>query len=326
MVKKLVAVLGKLWPFRVMNKRVPNVKSQSPNKTFANRVSNLNKVKNFKGKLRREQTTTRTLACKNRPYMVGITQNYNTCNKKIEVKPVTELDDGNYLYVIERDSGGKFVVRFSPVHDYRELGSRHFLIPNYNKPNSVILAAGELRKEGTRVRFNLESGTIMRRLMNIYKNSGVIKPGQNIGVINFVREVLEDQVSKNSSYSVSFTREILVPGQTNEHSGNKLKNAILNALNRPGVSLNALTVRPFQFLTKNALQKIKHKFNIQTDRRLLEYMIHGTPHVKNIIAKEMAGEIALHVRQKRKKRIIGLPPTRIQPVRVKRRGVFKFPH
>jgi len=80
------------------------------------------------------------------------------------------LPDGVYLYVIEYNpETNRYHKSFVRVHNLLESGSRHFQLPVRNQ-GRVILAAGELSKEGRVIKFNLESGTYSRNLMSKTKN------------------------------------------------------------------------------------------------------------------------------------------------------------
>jgi hypothetical protein len=84
-------------------------------------------------------------------------------------KNVSSLDDGVYLYLLEYDEGTHTVHKsFVRVLSLIESGSRHFQMPTLG-PRRVIIAAGELSKKGPVVKFNLESGTYMKELMQITK-------------------------------------------------------------------------------------------------------------------------------------------------------------
>lgn len=83
---------------------------------------------------------------------------------------VGTLPDGVYLYLIEYNpETNRYHKSFVRVHNLLELGSRHFQLPVRNQ-GRVIIAAGELSKQGTQVIFNLESGTYTRNLMMKTKN------------------------------------------------------------------------------------------------------------------------------------------------------------
>ena len=72
--------------------------------------------------------------------------------------PVTE--DGVYVFLY--DETGKFWT--TPVHNMFEYGSVHFTLVHTSHAKA-ILAAGELRKSGKRLEFNLLSGSYMKEWM-----------------------------------------------------------------------------------------------------------------------------------------------------------------
>jgi hypothetical protein len=80
------------------------------------------------------------------------------------------LPDGVYLYVIEYNpETNRYHKSFVRVHNLLEAGSRHFQLPTRNQ-GRVIVAAGELSKEGRVIKFNLESGTYTRNIMTKVMN------------------------------------------------------------------------------------------------------------------------------------------------------------
>ena len=83
---------------------------------------------------------------------------------------VGTLPDGAYLYLIEYNpETNRYHKSFVRVHNLLESGSRHFQLPVRNQ-GRIIIAAGELSKDGPKVVFNLESGTYMKNIMNKTKN------------------------------------------------------------------------------------------------------------------------------------------------------------
>ena len=109
---------------------------------------------------------------------------------------VSDLGDGAYLYLIEYSpSTAKYHTVFVKVLNKLECGSRHFQLPSRNK-SRVIVAAGELAKNGQKIRFNLESGTYTKNLMKMTNLS-------QTAYTNLVKNALKRKVT--------FTKNILVP-------------------------------------------------------------------------------------------------------------------
>lgn len=114
---------------------------------------------------------------------------------------VATLPDGVYLYLIEYNpETNRYHKSFVRVNNLLESGSRHFQLPTRNQ-GRVIVAAGELSKQGTNVIFNLESGTYTRNLMTKTKNYMT-----NKNYIALVKNAL-----KNSIPSVNYINKVLIP-------------------------------------------------------------------------------------------------------------------
>lgn len=112
------------------------------------------------------------------------------------------LPDGVYLYLIEYNpETNRYHKSFVRVHNLLEAGSRHFQLPTRNQ-GRVIVAAGELSKEGRVIKFNLESGTYTRNLMTKTKNRGVT----NANYIRLVKNAL-----RNSVPNKNYVTNILIP-------------------------------------------------------------------------------------------------------------------
>lgn len=109
---------------------------------------------------------------------------------------VSSLGDGSYLYLVEYNpKTTKYHTVFVKVLNKLETGSRHFQLPSRNR-DRVILAAGELEKKGTKIRFNLESGTYTKNLMKITGRS-------ERNYIGLVKNALKGEAK--------YTSDILVP-------------------------------------------------------------------------------------------------------------------
>jgi hypothetical protein len=122
-----------------------------------------------------------------------------------------------YLYLIEYNpETNRYHKSFVRVHNLLEAGSRHFQLPIRNQ-NRIIVAAGELSKEGRVIKFNLESGTYTRNLMTKTKNYMT-----NSNYIKLVKNAMRN-VNANKNYVTN----ILIP---------KIPGTLQNLLNRGNVS------------------------------------------------------------------------------------------
>jgi hypothetical protein len=111
------------------------------------------------------------------------------------------LPDGVYLYLIEYNpETNRYHKSFVRVHNLLEAGSRHFQLPTRNQ-GRVIVAAGELSKEGRVIKFNLESGTYTRNLMKI--------TGNYVTERNYV--ALVKNALRNSVPNKNYVTNILIP-------------------------------------------------------------------------------------------------------------------
>jgi len=127
------------------------------------------------------------------------------------------LPDGVYLYVIEYNpETNRYHKSFVRVHNLLEAGSRHFQLPIRNQ-NRIIVAAGEMSKEGRVIKFNLESGTYTRNLMTKTKNYMT-----NANYIRLVKNAM-----RNMNANKNYITNILIP---------KIPGSIQNLLNRGNVS------------------------------------------------------------------------------------------
>ena len=127
------------------------------------------------------------------------------------------LPDGVYLYLIEYNPETKrYHKSFVRVHNLLESGSRHFQLPTRNQ-GRVIVAAGELSKEGRVIKFNLESGTYTRNLMTKTKNY--------MNSTNYIR--LVKNALRNMNGNKNYVTNILIP---------KIPGSLQNLLNRGNLS------------------------------------------------------------------------------------------
>lgn len=115
---------------------------------------------------------------------------------------VSDLPDGAYLYLIEYEPGkNEYRKSFVRVLDKLESGSRHFQLPTRGQ-GRVIVAAGELLKQGSQILFNLESGTYTAEIMTKTKN--YVTRNQ---YVNLVKNALRS----NRPVNISDVNRILLP-------------------------------------------------------------------------------------------------------------------
>ena len=157
------------------------------------------------------------------------------------------LPDGVYLYLIEYNpETNRYHKSFVRVHNLLEAGSRHFQLPTRNQ-GRVIVAAGEMSKEGRVIKFNLESGTYTRNLMIKTKNRGVT----NANYIRLVKNALRN-INANKNYVTNILipkipgslQNLLNRGNLSFYHGtptNKTKERILKELTAAGLNTNSAT-------------------------------------------------------------------------------------
>ena len=127
------------------------------------------------------------------------------------------LPDGVYLYLIEYNpETNRYHKSFVRVHNLLEAGSRHFQLPTRNQ-GRIIVAAGEMSKEGRTIKFNLESGTYTRNLMTKTKNY--------MNSTNYIR--LVKNALRNMNGNKNYVTNILIP---------KIPGSLQNLLNRGNLS------------------------------------------------------------------------------------------
>ena len=148
----------------------------------------------------------------------GQTRSNLNLNRTYRNTDAATLPDGVYLYVIEYNPDtNRYHKSFVRVHNLLEAGSRHFQLPIRNQ-NRIIVAAGEMSKEGRVIKFNLESGTYAKNLMTKTKNRGVT----NANYIRLVKNAL-----RNMNANKNYVTNILIP---------KIPGSLQNLLNRGNVS------------------------------------------------------------------------------------------
>lgn len=156
------------------------------------------------------------------------------------------LPDGVYLYLIEYNPAtNRYHKSFVRVHNLLEAGSRHFQLPIRNQ-NRIIVAAGELSKEGRVVKFNLESGTYTRNLMKI--------TGNYVTERNYIAMV--KNALRNTIPNKNYVTNILIPkipaslqnlverGNLSFYFGapsNKTRAKVLKELKAVGLNTNSAT-------------------------------------------------------------------------------------
>lgn len=154
------------------------------------------------------------------------------------------LPDGVYLYLIEYSpTENRYYKSFVRVHNLLEAGSRHFQLPTRNQ-GRIIVAAGELSKEGRVVKFNLESGTYTKNLMKI--------TGNYVTERNYV--ALVKNALRNSVPNKTYVTNILIPkipaslqnlverGNLSFYFGspsNKSRERVLENLKKAGLNTNS---------------------------------------------------------------------------------------
>lgn len=157
------------------------------------------------------------------------------------------LPDGVYLYLIEYNpETNRYHKSFVRVHNLLESGSRHFQLPIRNQ-GRIIVAAGELSKEGRTIKFNLESGTYTKNLMAKTKNRGLT----NTNYVRLVKNAL-----RNMNAEKNYVTNILIPkipgslqnlltrGNLSFYHGsptNKTKARVLKELTAAGLNTNSAT-------------------------------------------------------------------------------------
>lgn len=147
----------------------------------------------------------------------GQTRTNLNLNRTYRNTNTSTLPDGVYLYLIEYNpTTNRYHKSFVRVHNLLESGSRHFQLPTRNQ-GRIIVAAGELSKEGRVVKFNLESGTYTRNIMKL--------TGNYVTESNYIR--LVKNALRNSIPDKNYTANILIP---------KIPGSLQNLLNRGNLS------------------------------------------------------------------------------------------
>jgi hypothetical protein len=192
----------------------------------------------------------------------GQTRSNLNLNRTYRNTDALTLPDGVYLYLIEYNpETNRYHKSFVRVHNLLEAGSRHFQLPVRNQ-GRVIVAAGEMSKEGRVIKFNLESGTYTRNLMVKTKNYMT-----NANYVRLVKNAL-----RNMNANKNYVTDILIPkipgslqnllnrGNLSFYHGtptNKTKDRILKELTAAGLNTNSAT---------NLVRKLAPPKNSSPDR------------------------------------------------------------
>jgi len=189
----------------------------------------------------------------------GQTRSNLNLNRTYRNTDVSNLPDGVYLYLIEYNpQTNRYHKSFVRVHNLLEAGSRHFQLPTRNQ-GRIIVAAGEISKDGRIIKFNLESGTYTRNLMKI--------TGNYVTEANYIR--LVKNALRNSIPNKNYTTNILIPkipanlknligrGNLSFYFGaptNKSKAKILKELADAGLTTNSANNLVRQLIAKGPPQ------------------------------------------------------------------------
>jgi hypothetical protein len=135
------------------------------------------------------------------PPMYVIQERHHVSHKRLyRNTTVTALPDGAYLYLVEY-SQKKYYLQFVKVRNRLELRSKHFMLPT-RTPGRVILVAGELEKKGTKIRFNIESGSYTAPFIRNTRARGV---GAN------QYKSIAANALQNANLNLSYVNDILLP-------------------------------------------------------------------------------------------------------------------
>ena len=154
-------------------------------------------------------------------------------NRTYRNTDVLTIPDGVYLYLIEYNPVTKrYHKSFVRVHNLLEAGSRHFQLPVRNQ-GRIIVAAGELSKEGRVIKFNLESGTYTKNLMaatigymaNANTNNLIGKTPKEVLKAKYIR--LVKNALRNMNGNKNYVNAVLIP---------KTPGSLQNLLNRGNLS------------------------------------------------------------------------------------------
>jgi len=113
-------------------------------------------------------------------------------NSRLRSAPI---EDGIYNYIIFYDESPKFIL----VNPIFNIGTKHYHLRGDSKGH--IMAAGELKVEGGKIIFNIESGTYTKVILDRVRNKGAVKSF----LIQGVKKILE-----RYSNNVRYTSSILV--------------------------------------------------------------------------------------------------------------------
>lgn len=127
---------------------------------------------------------------------VEVTYNKNAVSNAFKVNPkIPELDDGVYTYIIDVKNGVPSL-KCSPVQMF-EAGSKHIQLA---KNSDDIFAGGEFKKTGTKIEYNLQSGTFR------YINRTMLPGGRKF--TSAVRHALQHRVIQHVFKSLGATSAV----------------------------------------------------------------------------------------------------------------------
>jgi len=133
---------------------------------------------------------------------IYLRQNWTGGVGVIRNRTVSTLDNGAYLYLIEYDPNtNQYYKQFVPIINLLEIGSRHFQLPTHTQ-GRIIIAAGELTKQGRVIKYNLESGTYTRNLMGITNKHGINRS---------VYKNIVENAFRNARPTLEYKNAILAP-------------------------------------------------------------------------------------------------------------------
>jgi len=172
----------------------------------------------------------------------GQSREHLATNRTYRNTNVGTLPDGAYLYLIEYNpETNRYHKSFVRVLNKLESGSRHFQLPILDQ-NRIIVAADELSKSGSRVTFNLESGTYTKNLMIKTKNYmnkqnyiRLVKNALRNSSPNYTNDILLPQIPGN-------VKNLLTRGNVSFYFGepsNKTKARVLANLKKAGLTTNS---------------------------------------------------------------------------------------
>ena len=203
--------------------------------TIRNRYGNNNAKATFQGE-------TNNIA-------VEVTYNKNVVSSRFRVNPrMSSLKNGVYTYIIDVKNGIPSL-KCSPVELF-ESGSKHIQLA---KNSNSIFAAGEFKKSGKEITYNLQSGT--------FRAINRTMPGGNKKFTNVVRHALQHRVIQQIFRSLGATkiRSVGMKGLINEFGFLWEKNAGRVLLENPA-NLEGLKSYKLKTFINNKYVNIPQRF------------------------------------------------------------------